>query len=300
MDGGDVDDIQMFMAVVDANGFAAGGRTLGLSRSAAGKAIARLEAKFGTRLLNRNTRSMALTDEGHSLYQQGLAIAAALDHAEASLAQHSSEPLGTLRLTVPDAYGRKFVLPVVANYLDRWPHVQVEVSFSDAVVSMVEQGFDLAIRIGVTSPNPGLIMRVLREEPVVLCAAPAYFDRHGIPERIDQLDSHNLLFHAHLNERQSWSLREDDGSVTIARGRSRLRLDSGAALQAAAIAGGGIAYLPYSLVEDDLSTGRLLRVLAETTRDGVPIVALYPHRRHLEGKVRHFIDALATALRSTA
>jgi DNA-binding transcriptional LysR family regulator len=298
MDGRVVDDIATFVAVVDANGFAAGGRTLGLSRSAAGKAVARLEARLGARLLNRSTRSLSLTDDGHDLYRQGMAIAAALDQMEASLVRNVSVPQGVLRLTAPDAFGRKAVLPVVSAFLDRWPDVQVEIGFSDTVVSMIDEGFDLAIRIGVTSPSPGLIMRVLRKENVLLCAAPAYLDRRGRPEDIEQLDDHDLLFHARHNERQNWMLRQPDGSVNAGRGRSRLRLDSASAIQDAAIAGMGIALLPHCLVETDITRGTLCHVLPEATPEPVSIVALYPHRRHLDGKVRHFIDDLATSLQA--
>lgn len=295
MDGGDIDDIRAFIAVVEANGFAAGGRALGLSRSAAGKAIGRLERKYAVRLLNRNTRSMSLTDAGRALYQKGLDLTAMLAETEASLAD-APQPYGTLRLTVPDAFGRHFVLPLVVEYLQNWPDLQAEISFSDSVVSMVQHGFDLAIRIGVTSPDPGVIMRRLRHEPLVLCAAPAYLERHGLPERVEDLDRHDLLFHEHAGEQQNWNLTDTEGQVSPARGRSRLRMDSGAALHATALAGAGLALLPRFLVEADLEADRLRQILPEATPQSVPIVALYPHRRYLEAKTRHFIDMLVDRL----
>lgn len=296
LDGGDVDDIRAFMAVVDAKGFAAAGRALGLSRSAAAKAVGRLESKYATRLLNRTTRSLALTDAGQALYEKGVEITSVLEGAEASLAGDVAHPHGTLRLTVPDAFGRHFVLPVMADYLQRWQDVQAEISFSDTVINMVQHGYDLAIRIGVTSPDPGLIMRVLRHEPLVLCAAPAYLERRGSPERVEDLDYHDLLFYEHAGARQNWSLRDAEGRIVAARGRSRLRMDNGAALYEMALAGSGLALLPLFLVEADVAAGRLRKVLPRTTPEGVPVVALYPHRRHLEAKVRHFIDMLADHL----
>lgn len=297
MDGSDVNDIQVFVAVADANGFAAGGRRLGLSRSAAGKAVARLEARLGTRLLTRTTRSLALTDQGRILYRHGLSLAATLDCIETSMSGSSTIPQGTLRLTTPDAYGRKLILPVVRKYLDRWPSVQVEINFSDNIVNMVEQGFDLAIRIGITSPSPGLIMRVLHQEPVLLCAAPDYLARHGEPISVEDIDQHTVLLHADIQERQSWRLVDHDGNIVNARGRSRLRMNSGAALRDAALAGDGIAYLPLALVEHDMRSGKLVPILADITQEHVPLVALYLHRRHLEGNVRHFIDAVADHFR---
>ena len=296
VDGGDVDDIRAFMAVVDAKGFAAGGRSLGLSRSATGKAVARLEGKYGVRLLNRNTRSIALTDEGRDLYRKGIEISELLRQAGEVLNRNAGHPTGTLRLTVPDAFGRQCVLPVVRNYLERWPDLQAEVSFSDTILNVVQRGFDLAIRIGVTSPPPGMIMRLLRDEPLALCAAPVYLERYGVPERIEDLDRHSLLFHEHAGERQLWYLRDEAGQVSPARGRSRLRMDNGAALHEMTLAGAGLALLPLFLVKHDLATGRLRQVLTPLTPPSVPVVAIYPHRRHLEAKIRHFIDMLAEEL----
>jgi DNA-binding transcriptional LysR family regulator len=297
MDGSDVDDIMAFMAVVDAKGFAAGGRSLGLSRSAAGKAVARLERKYAIRLLNRNTRHIALTDGGYALYQKGLEIATVLQQVEEGLGGGTEQPTGTLRLTVPDAFGRLCILPVVQDYLESWPRLQVEINLSDTVVNMVQRGFDLAVRIGVTSPEPGMIMRHLRDEPLALCAAPAYLERCGIPENIEELDRHDLLFYEHDGERQSWILYDEERRPTPARGRSRLRMDNGAALYTMALAQAGIALLPSFLVKEDLADGRLKQVLAHATPKSVPVVALYPHRRYLEAKTRHFIDMLAGALK---
>ncbi len=297
MDGSSVNDIQIFLAVVDANGFAAGGRRLGLSRSAAGKAVARLEAGLGARLLTRTTRAIGLTDQGRTLYQHGLTLAATLERIEASVGGAATVPTGILRVTAPDAYGRRLVLPVVRDYLDRWPVVQVEISFSDSIINMVDQGLDLAIRIGVTEPSPGLIMRVLREEQVLLCAAPGYLLKHGEPDSVEDIDRHDVLLHISGQERQHWHLVDQTGNVVSARGRSRLRLNSGAALLDAVLAGDGIAYLPRALVADHLRSGHLVQILEHSTQARVPLVALYPHRRHLESKVRHFIDVLADRLR---
>lgn len=296
MDSSDVNDLLIFMAVIEAGSFVAGGKTLGLSRSAAGKAVARLEKRFSVRLLNRSTRALHLTEEGRLLYAHAGAIRDAMDALERRLEPDSGYPRGVLRLAVPDAFGRKLVLPVVGRYLEAWPEVQLEMSFSDRISNIVEDGFDLAIRIGVTDPNPGLISRTIMRDELLLCAAPAYLARKGVPATAEQLSTHELLFHASHNERLNWHLREQDGQWMRAQGRSRLRLDSGEALRDAALAGMGIALLPRFLVGEDITAGRLRHLLPSGSPGSVPIVALYPHKRHLEAKVRRFIDLLVETL----
>ncbi|MFY0576388.1 LysR family transcriptional regulator [Cystobacter fuscus] len=156
-----LNDITVFMAVVDSGSFVAGGQALGMTRSAAGKAVMRLEDRLGVRLLNRTTRTLSLTDEGRAFYDRGLQIFAAIEDAEASVASRAGTPRGVLRLTVPDAFGRRVILPLLRKYLRAWPDVQVEVSFTDRVVDIIEEGFDLAVRIGVTDPDSRLVSRVV-------------------------------------------------------------------------------------------------------------------------------------------
>lgn len=167
-----LNDIQVFMAVVDAGSFVAGGQTMGLSRSAAGKAIARLEQRLSVRLLHRTTRSLGLTDEGREFYRRGLQILASVDDAEASVAGDKGTARGVLRLTAPSAFGRRILLPLVPKFLVAWPEVQVEISFSDRLADVVEEGFDLAVRIGVTAPDTRLVSRTLARYRALLCASP--------------------------------------------------------------------------------------------------------------------------------
>lgn len=296
MDASDVNDILTFMSVVETGSFVAGGRARGLSRSAAGKAVARLETRLSVRLLDRTTRALRLTDDGRTLLRHAETLRAAMDAAERSVAREDGDPRGTLRLTVPDAFGRRHILPSVRRFLDAWPDVQVEMSVSDRVSSLVEDGFDLAIRIGATDPGAGLIMRTLMQDELILCAAPSYLARIPAPSTPESLGRHDLLFHATHNARLHWRLQAPDGTWTRAQGRSRLRLDSGEALREATLAGMGIALLPAFLVGDDISAGHLTRVLPAVSAGTVQIVALYPHRRLLDPKVRRFIDHLAAEL----
>lgn len=293
-----LNEILVFMAVVDEGSFIAGGQAMGLTRSAAGKAVGRLEDRLGVRLLNRTTRTLSLTDEGRVFYERGLQILSAVDEAEASVAGSGSTPRGVLRLTVPDAFGRLVVLPLLARYLQAWPELQAEVSFSDRVADIVEDGFDLAVRIGAqeAGADTGLVSRVVAKYKAVLCASPAYIAERGEPRDLEALAAHACLFFSSRNHRQSWRFRGDDGAWVKAQGRSRLRLDSGEALRDAAVAGLGIAFLPDFLVAGDLAAGRLRQVLPGLDAGDVKILALYPTRRLLEPRVRRFIDLMVEEL----
>lgn len=293
-----LNDILIFMAVVDAGSFIAGGQAMGLSRSAAGKAVIRLEDRLGARLLNRTTRTLSLTDEGRMFYERGLQILVSVDEAEASVAGQNSTPRGVLRLAVPDAFGRLVVLPLLEKYLRAWPDIQIEVSFTDRLADIVEEGFDLAIRIGATATvsDTRLVSRVIATYKARLCASPSYLTERGEPRDIDDLAVHDCLIFAGRNQRQGWRFRGKGGSWIKAQGRSRLRLDSGEAIRDAALAGLGIALLPDFLVTDDLAAGRLRQILADLETDDAKIVTLYPDKRVLEPRVRRFIDLMVEEL----
>ncbi|ASC78138.1 LysR family transcriptional regulator [Serratia marcescens] len=291
-----LNDIQVFMAVVDAGSFVAGGQTMGLSRSAAGKAIARLEQRLSVRLLHRTTRSLGLTDEGREFYRRGLQILASVDDAEASVAGDKGTARGVLRLTAPAAFGRRILLPLVPKFLVAWPEVQVEISFSDRLADIVEEGFDLAVRIGVTAPDTRLVSRTLARYRALLCASPAYLAARGEPLTVESLAGHEALLFSSCNQKQPWRLRDERGEWVKAPVRGRLRLDSGEALRDAALSGLGIAYLPEFMIAEDLAAGRLQQVLRAVAGEEVRIVALYPNKRLLEPRVRRFLDLLVDTL----
>ena len=298
MIGSKVNDILLFLSVVETGSFVAAGKLFGLSRSTAGKAIARLEDGYGARLLNRSTRALDMTEEGKRLYKHGLAIRDAIAATDDSIASHSGIPRGLLRITAPDAIGRRLLLPTVRRYLETWPETQIEMSLSDRVDNIIEKGFDLAIRIGVSAPDQGFIARTLLRDEAVLCASPAYFEERGRPLNVEQLTRHNLLQFASRSERQGWHLQDEDGSWVRALGQVRLRLDSAEAVRAMALDGFGIALLPQLLVGSDITEGRLEKILPRLDHGQVPILALSPHRRLLEPRVRRFIDMLPEDLRN--
>ena len=291
-----LNELLVFMAVVDAGSFVAGGQATGLTRSAAGKAVGRLEDRLGVRLLNRTTRTLSLTDEGRAFYDRGLVVLQAINDAEASVVGCAGTPRGILRLTVPDAYGRLVILPLISEYLASWPDLQIEVSFTDRQSDIVEEGFDLAIRIGEAPQDTRLVSRVVARHKWSLVASPAYLAERGEPVRIDALGDHDRLVFSSRGRRQGWRFRGEDRTWTTAQGRSRLRLDSGEALCDAAVAGLGLAFLPEFVVEADLEAGRLRRLLPEIDGGDAIITAIYPSRRLLEPRVRRFIDLMVERL----
>ncbi|MDR6289139.1 DNA-binding transcriptional LysR family regulator [Inquilinus ginsengisoli] len=291
-----LNEVLVFLAVVDAGSFVAGGQAMGLTRSAAGKAVGRLEDRLGARLLNRTTRTLSLTDEGRVFYDRGQRILAAVDEAEASVAGNAGTPRGLLRLTVPDAFGRMVILPLLARYLAAWPELQVEVSFTDRRADIVEEGFDLAVRIGGATSDSRLVSRVVGRHRAVLCAAPSYIAARGEPAGIDDLERHDRLIFRSRGRSHIWRFRDDDGGWARVQGSGRLRLDSGEALRDAAVAGLGLALLPDFLVAGDVAAGRLRHLLPGLDAGDVEILAIYPSRRLLEPRVRRFIDLMVAEL----
>jgi DNA-binding transcriptional LysR family regulator len=199
-------------------------------------------------------------------------------------------------VSAPSHLSRNEGKPPLQRYLDDWPDVQVEMSLSDASRTLSMRVSDLAIRIDVASLDRGLITRTIMSVEPILCAAPAYLKLSGMPATAEQLGFHDLLFFASQNGRQNWHLQDQDGMWVRAQGRSRLRLDRGEAIRDACLSGMGIALLPGFLINEDIASSRLHRVLPGVTAGVVNIMALYPPKRLLEPLVRHFIDILVEML----
>ncbi|KPF76605.1 LysR family transcriptional regulator [Blastomonas sp. AAP25] len=284
------------MAVADAGSFARGGRTMGLTGSAASKAVARLEARLGVRLLHRNSRAVSLTSEGERFRESGRAILEAMDEAEASIAVPDGKPRGLLRLSVPDAFGRRVIMPLVGEYLERWPDVRIDIDFSDRPVDLVEEGFDLAIRIGGESAPDGIVSRVVAEYPVWICAAPSYLERRGNPPHVEALSGHDCILFRSRTRTQEWFDHPGGEHADKVLAHGRLRMNSAEAIRMAALSGLGIALLPAFLVDDDLSAGHLVRLFPELGVQTVRILCLYPSRRLVDPRVRTFIDNVSAAL----
>lgn len=285
-------EIATFVTVVKAGSFTVAAEQVGLTRSAVGKSIVRLEQRLKVRLLNRTSRSLSLTDDGKAFFDRCLQILEDLEETEDAMAQRSAAPHGRLRISAPFALGHRHLLPVLAAYLEAWPAVDVNVSFSDRYVDLIEDGIDIALRIGGPRADTSLIARTVAHERLMICAAPAYLQRRGIPRSIADLRQHECLFFSGAGRPTPWAFKVD-GADSLVSGAGRLHMNSAQAIQDMAVAGIGIANLPTYLIEDDLRSGRLRPLLRTVEREGDPIRVLYPARQHLSPKVRLFIDLLA-------
>lgn len=284
-------DIIAFVRTADARSFTVAAEQLGLSRSAVGKRIVRLEERLGLRLLHRTTRSVSLSDEGAAFYERCQRILGDLDEAEAMMATRKEEPRGKLRLDVPVSFGRLHVLPILHRFMSEWPELVVNVSFNDRYVDLIEEGIDLAIRIG-GAEDSRLIARTLAPHRLVTCATPAYLEAHGTPVNLNDLADHSCLAFIHGGRPAEWRFTLD-GVIRTVPVHGRFCAGNAEALRDGVLAGYGIGQLATFLVGDDLRAGRLIPVLREYATVGEPIRAVYPSPRHLSPKVRHFIDLIA-------
>lgn len=292
----DLSAIRIFVTTTNQGSFVAGAKKLGLTRSAVGKAVARLESYLGIRLLHRTTRKMSLTTDGQKFYESCVQILESLEEVEASIRQDKPTPKGILRLTLTQAFGRIVVLPLLKEFLETWPQLGAEISFSDRVVDIVEEGFDLGIRMGEFKPDSQLISRVITKATLCLCAAPSYLVKNGTPQIIEDLNKHQILIYGLKSVDYNLALYSKEGVLNTIRGVGRLKFDSGEAIKDAAAEGLGIAYLPDFLVKSDIQSGRLVQILPTYRSNMIPIYIIYPNKKNLPIRVRLFIDVLTKHL----
>ncbi|AUH01262.1 LysR family transcriptional regulator [Prodigiosinella confusarubida] len=295
----DIGALRIFVAVAEAGSFVAGGKAMGLTRSAAGKALARLENYLETRLFQRTTRRLSLTTEGHEFYHRCSQLLEDLEEAEATIRQNPLRPKGILRLTVSEGYGKMIILPFLNEFLEASPELSIEVSFTDRVVDLVEEGFDLAIRVGSATTSYQYITQVIDRAWPHLYASPNYLEKWGIPNSFAEIKNHRRLVYGLGTAPTAWTLVDkEQGQITLD-GPAYARFDSGDAIRTASIAGLGIGYLPSFMIEKDLFEGRLVQVLTDVRGEEIAIHAIYPNRRNLSVRVRAFIDDLRKFLNHT-
>jgi DNA-binding transcriptional LysR family regulator len=286
----DPNDMLTFARVVDAGGFSEASRRMGTSKSSVSKAIARLEASLGARLLNRSTRKLSVTEIGAAFYEHCAVIAEEVAQAAEIASQLQSEPSGVLRITAPVAFGRLHVAPAVVAYLARYPMVKVDMSVTDRIVDLVGEGFDLAIRI-TREPHPQLVARELAPARRVVCATPEYFARYGVPQTPADLARHNCLNYTRFAPRGEWRLQGAEGEIVVDV-KGSLRIDDDDALSQIVLSGLGVAVLPTFIVGRELQSGRLRSVLADYVPLERTIYSVRLPNVRLPVKVRGFIDFL--------
>jgi DNA-binding transcriptional LysR family regulator len=286
-----LDGIAAFARVVDSGSFSAAARRLDISKSAISAHVQQLEERLGIRLLNRTTRHLSLTEAGAAYYRHCARILAEAEAAEQAAATLQREPRGTLRISASNSFGRMHVAPAVPAFLKRYPDISIDIRLSAAHVNLVEEGLDLAIRIGELEES-GLVVRKLVPSRRVVCAAPAYLEEHGAPKTPDDLLHHNCLCNYLPSWGNEWRLAGKDGEMRVTVS-GNFRGNNAEMLRAAALSGLGIAALPTWVVYDELRSGKLKRVLAEWEAPLGAIYAVYPGNRLMSVKVRRFVEHLA-------
>ncbi len=291
----DVAALVIFARVIQQRSFTRAARELNTSTSAVSKRIARLEARLGASLLTRTTRHVVPTEAGLALYERCLRILREVEDAELLVADLHAAPRGLLRVSAPVYFGELHIAPLIAQLALLYPELRVELSLSDRFVDVSAEGFDLAIRIGPLS-GATLNVRKLVRDPLVACAAPAYLERRGTPQRPQDLLEHDCLRYTLASNKDRWRFVDESGETVYVPVMGPLDSDHSGALREAAIAGLGIVYLPQFYLADSLERGELVRVLASHSPPPIDIQAVYPQQQRLPPKTRACLDFLAEEL----
>jgi DNA-binding transcriptional LysR family regulator len=280
-----------FARVVEADGFTEAARTLGISRAMVSRLVQQLEDDLGTRLLNRTTRRLSVTEAGRAYYERCVALLDDLAQLDASVSESTQEARGVLRVNAPVTFGYLHLAPLIPEFLARHPRASIELTLNDRVVNLVEEGYDLALRIGRLADS-SLVARRLAPIELVVCASPDYLARHGMPETPNDLAQHNCLGYTYAANVREWEL-ERDGERRTVRVTGNFDANSGDAIRVAGLAGLGIMLQPTFIVGDDIRRGALVQLLDGWRAPPIALHAVYPHRRHLSSKVRLFIEFVA-------
>ena len=280
--------LRAFVAVVDAGGFSAAARQHGRSKALLSKNVRDLEDELAARLLNRTTRKLSVTDTGQEVYREAVRILAEVDALEDTVRDNSSTPRGLLRISAPRTLGEGLIADAIMDFLVQHPEIRAEIHLDDRFVDIVEEGYDVAIRIAELADS-SMIARRLRPLRIGLVARPDVVAAKRPPERPQELTQFPIVVDSNAKSRANWPFLIDGKRLTVTV-NPLLEVNSPAALRKAILAGLGIGRIPLSLVYDDLKEGRLVRILEDTDIVDPGIYVVYPHRRHLTKRVRAFVD----------
>lgn len=284
-------EMTAFVRTVESGGFSSAARSLGLTPSALSKLVSRLEDRLGVRLLTRSTRRVQMTTEGEAFFNRVRPILSAIDEAEAEVAEAGRVPRGLLRVHCGSAFGMHQLTPAIPGFLEAYPQVELELTIADQVPSAADDHYDLILRIGALDDSSLVARRICNVERVI-CAAPAYLERHGTPRTPDDLQQHNCLWITSLPALRRWPFDTDDGVRVVHIGGNVVANNTETVLQLA-LAGVGITRLTDVVAGASLARGRLVPILTDWHHvEPVPLYATYPGGRHVAPKVRVMIDFL--------
>ncbi|MCX7277771.1 MAG: LysR family transcriptional regulator [Burkholderiales bacterium] len=292
-----ITDITAFVHIVAQGSLSAAARELDLSLAVVSKRLLRLESALGVRLVHRNSRQLSLTAEGREFHHHSLALLEQVQRTEDAVALRRGGASGLLRVTASDAFTRRQIAPRLGRFLDLYPAVQVELMGTDETLDLVKEGIDVAIRQGMLADS-GLVARCIALDRRVLCAAPAYIARHGLPQQPEDLAQHRCIVFGDPAIR-NWTLVQGEVSHTL-QVQAAVHAHAGDAAHAAALGGAGVVFKSEWEVADDIAAGRLVALLPGWGSAQRPIHAVYPSARHATPKVRCFIDFMVDALKAPA
>ena len=285
------DALAAFVKVAETQSFSEAARRLRSSKSAVSRNVGALETELGARLFNRTTRSLKLTEAGQAYFERVSRILADLDDANRALGRLEAAPRGRLIVSAPMSFGFLHLAPALPDFLARYPELEVDLSLSDRFVDVVDEGFDVALRIGAL-PDSSLVARRIAPIRRALCASPAYFRERGTPKTPDEIKGHECLRNSNVGRAEEWRFVAEDGKAVVVSVSGRVSANNGDTLRILALAGFGVANLPTFIVGADLRSGALVAALDRFVPQNIAMSALYPHARHLSPKVRAFVDFL--------
>lgn len=286
----DLARIRAFVQVFDAGGFSSAARQHGRSKALLSKYVTDLEDYLGVRLMNRTTRKLSLTEAGEVYYREASLLLQQLDDLDASITDQITTPRGLLRISAPRNFGERTLAPAIFAYMAKYPAVSLDLRLEDRYVDLVEEGIDVALRIS-TLQDSSLIARKIADMRLVIAASPDFLRQHGVPEAAEALRNLPCVVDTNIQGQANWRFVEGGRTVSV-HVNGPVRVNSPLAAMEAAIAGLGFAALPSYLAEPAIAEGKLRAVLQNSVPDGQTLQAVYPHRRHLAGKVRALIDHL--------
>ena len=286
------DGIREFVSAAQSLSFTAAALELGVTSSAVGNSVTRLEARLGVKLLHRTTRRLVLTAEGEAYLASCLRVMDELAETQGFLTTGQQAPVGRLRIDLPAAFGRRHILPTLIDMAVRYQQLDLSVSFSERLVDIVNEGVDLVVRIGVLKDDAEIVARKLGSQSLLICATPAYLQAHGTPQAPDDLLHHDCIVGWRNGTRKTWMLKDEKGQTHEHEVRVKHEVGDGEMLLNLTLAGGGLAQLPTWLVQTPVEQGLLVPVLEACAGAEMPIHVIWPRTRYLQPKVRMVVDEL--------